>query len=116
MGDSSVGHAHKSFGARLDAAIRERGPLCVGIDPHTSLLAEWGLPASPAGVERFALTCVEAFAGEAAVLKPQSAFFEVFGSAGIDNELYTNPKTSMFFTDAKRGLASLVAATKTLVG
>jgi len=38
------------------------------------------------------------------------------GYAGIDNELYTNPKTSMFFTDAKRGLASLVAATKTLVG
>lgn len=83
MGDSSVGHAHKSFGARLDAAIRERGPLCVGIDPHASLLAEWGLPASAAGVARFALTCVEAFAGEAAVLKPQSAFFEVFGSAGI---------------------------------
>jgi len=72
-----------NFGARLDAAIRERGPLCVGIDPHASLLAEWGLPASAAGVERFALTCVEAFAGEAAVLKPQSAFFEVFGSAGI---------------------------------
>ena len=39
MGDSSVGHAHKSFGARLDAAIRERGPLCLGIDPHASLLA-----------------------------------------------------------------------------
>jgi NAD(P) transhydrogenase subunit beta len=37
------------------------------------------------------------------------------GYAGIDNELYTNPKTSMFFTDAKQGLASLVAATKTLV-
>ena len=71
------------FGERLDAAIRERGALCVGIDPHTSLLAEWGLSVSAAGVERFALTCVEAFAGEAAVLKPQSAFFEVFGSAGI---------------------------------
>jgi orotidine-5'-phosphate decarboxylase len=73
----------KSFGQRLDAAIRERGPLCVGIDPHASLLAEWGLPVSAAGIGRFALTCVEAFAGEVAVLKPQSAFFEVFGSAGI---------------------------------
>lgn len=83
MGDSSVGHARKSFGQRLDAAIRERGRLCVGIDPHDSLLAEWGLPVSAAGVERFALICVEAFAGEFAVLKPQSAFFEAFGSAGI---------------------------------
>ncbi|HEY3088490.1 MAG TPA: orotidine-5'-phosphate decarboxylase [Jatrophihabitantaceae bacterium] len=73
----------KSFGERLDVAIRERGPLCVGIDPHVSLLAEWGLPVSAAGVEQFALTCVEAFAGELAVLKPQSAFFEAFGSAGI---------------------------------
>jgi H+-translocating NAD(P) transhydrogenase subunit beta len=38
------------------------------------------------------------------------------GYAGIDNELYTDAKTSMFFTDAKKGLATLVAATKTLVG
>ncbi|MEP6597853.1 MAG: NAD(P)(+) transhydrogenase (Re/Si-specific) subunit beta [Actinomycetota bacterium] len=38
------------------------------------------------------------------------------GYAGIDNELYTDAKTSMFFSDAKKGLAALVAATKTLVG
>ncbi|HWF80894.1 MAG TPA: NAD(P)(+) transhydrogenase (Re/Si-specific) subunit beta [Streptosporangiaceae bacterium] len=38
------------------------------------------------------------------------------GYAGIDNELYTNPKTSMFFADAKRGLAELTASVKTLVG
>jgi proton-translocating NAD(P)+ transhydrogenase subunit beta len=37
------------------------------------------------------------------------------GYAGIDNELYTNPKTSMFFADAKKGLAELAAAVKTLV-
>jgi orotidine-5'-phosphate decarboxylase len=72
-----------TFGKRLDAAIRERGPLCIGIDPHASLLVEWGLPDTSAGLERFALTCVEAFAGETSVLKPQSAFFERFGSAGI---------------------------------
>ena len=34
------------------------------------------------------------------------------GYAGIDNELYTNPKTGMFFADAKQGLADLVAAVK----
>ncbi|MEU3340732.1 NAD(P)(+) transhydrogenase (Re/Si-specific) subunit beta [Streptomyces sp. NPDC006668] len=32
------------------------------------------------------------------------------GYAGIDNELYTDPKTGMFFTDAKKGLAELKAA------
>ncbi len=72
-----------SFGARLDTAVRTRGPLCVGIDPHASLLAAWGLPDSADGVERFAATCVAAFASEVAVVKPQSAFFERFGSAGI---------------------------------
>ncbi|HZC41846.1 MAG TPA: NAD(P)(+) transhydrogenase (Re/Si-specific) subunit beta [Streptosporangiaceae bacterium] len=38
------------------------------------------------------------------------------GYAGIDNELYTNPKTSMFFADAKTALTELTAAVKTLVG
>jgi NAD(P) transhydrogenase subunit beta len=34
------------------------------------------------------------------------------GYAGIDNELYTNPKTGMLFGDAKEALASLIAAVK----
>ena len=38
------------------------------------------------------------------------------GYAGIDNELYVNPKTSMFFADAKSALAELTSAVKTLVG
>ncbi|HEU0242018.1 MAG TPA: NAD(P)(+) transhydrogenase (Re/Si-specific) subunit beta [Micromonosporaceae bacterium] len=38
------------------------------------------------------------------------------GYAGIDNELYSDPKTGMYFADAKKGLAELVAAVKTLVG
>ena len=71
------------FGARVTAAMSRRGPLCVGIDPHPGLLEAWGLPASAGGLERFAMTCVEALAPEIAVLKPQSAFFEAFGSRGI---------------------------------
>jgi NAD(P) transhydrogenase subunit beta len=36
------------------------------------------------------------------------------GYAGIDNELYVNPKTGMLFADAKAGLAELVNAVKAL--
>jgi orotidine-5'-phosphate decarboxylase len=71
------------FGSRLTTAVSARGPLCVGIDPHPSLLSQWGLTDDAAGLERFALGCVEALAGHVAVLKPQSAFFERHGSAGI---------------------------------
>ncbi|MET9850888.1 NAD(P)(+) transhydrogenase (Re/Si-specific) subunit beta [Streptomyces ossamyceticus] len=38
------------------------------------------------------------------------------GYAGVDNELYTNPKTGMFFADAKKGLSELKAAVGELVG
>jgi H+-translocating NAD(P) transhydrogenase subunit beta len=38
------------------------------------------------------------------------------GYAGIDNELYTNPRTGMYFADAKRGLATICAGIKALVG
>ncbi len=72
-----------SFGSRFDAARRAYGPLCVGIDPHARLLGEWGLPDSIEGLERFAATCVEAFAGQVGFVKPQSAFFERFGAAGV---------------------------------
>jgi orotidine-5'-phosphate decarboxylase len=81
--ETSDAHRPTSYGARLHAATTTRGPLCVGIDPHPSLLADWGLNDDPAGLERFALTCVEALSGQVAVMKPQSAFFERHGSAGI---------------------------------
>ncbi|MEU6346702.1 orotidine-5'-phosphate decarboxylase [Streptomyces sp. NPDC046977] len=71
------------FGARLRRAMDTRGPLCVGIDPHSSLLTAWGLGDDVAGLERFTRTVVEALADRVAVLKPQSAFFERFGSRGI---------------------------------
>ena len=72
-----------TFGERLRSAIDERGPLCVGIDPHGSLLDEWGLGDNVDGLEYFALTVVEAVGPHASVVKPQSAFFERFGSRGI---------------------------------
>ena len=71
------------FGARLRAALDTRGPLCVGIDPHSALLTGWGLGDDVDGLARFAGTVVEALADRVAVFKPQSAFFERFGSRGI---------------------------------
>jgi orotidine-5'-phosphate decarboxylase len=72
-----------TFGERLAAAVDRFGPLCVGIDPHPGLLARWGLADDPDGLERFARACVAAFAGQVAVVKPQSAFFERHGSRGV---------------------------------
>ncbi|NES13495.1 MULTISPECIES: orotidine-5'-phosphate decarboxylase [Micromonospora] len=73
----------ESFGARLHRAVAERGPLCVGIDPHPGLLAGWGLSDDVEGLERFSRTVVEALGDRVAVIKPQSAFFERFGSRGV---------------------------------
>lgn len=73
----------RTFGARLREAMDARGPLCVGIDPHPGLLSQWDLEDDPAGLERFAMTVVEALGDRVAVLKPQSAFFERHGSRGI---------------------------------
>ena len=73
----------ETFGARLHAAMAARGPLCVGIDPHAELLQQWGLPDTVDGVAEFSRTVVDALADRVAVFKPQSAFFERFGSSGI---------------------------------
>jgi orotidine-5'-phosphate decarboxylase len=72
-----------SFGQRLDSALSARGSLCVGIDPHPGLLSTWGCADDADGLARFADVCVEALAPVAAVVKPQSAFFEAHGAAGI---------------------------------
>jgi orotidine-5'-phosphate decarboxylase len=72
-----------TFGQRLRTAMSTFGPLCAGIDPHRALVESWGLTYELDGLRRFTDTCVEAFAGNVAVVKPQSAFFEVFGSRGI---------------------------------
>jgi orotidine-5'-phosphate decarboxylase len=71
------------FGTRLAHAMAARGPLCVGIDPHPALLSRWGLPDTVPGLTTFCRTVAEALADRAPVVKPQSAFFERFGSAGI---------------------------------
>jgi orotidine-5'-phosphate decarboxylase len=103
-----------SFGARLAAAITARGPLCVGIDPHPELLQAWGLPVTADGLARFCDICVQAFAGFA-VVKPQVAFFEAYGSAGFTVLERTTAALRgagvLVLADAKRGdIGSTMAA------
>ncbi len=71
-----------TFGARLVEATAKRGPLCVGIDPHASLLTRWGYGDDVAGLERFSRDVVDALGDLVAVFKPQSAFYERFGARG----------------------------------
>jgi orotidine-5'-phosphate decarboxylase len=103
------------FGARVTTAVSLRGPLCVGIDPHPQLLQAWGLPLDHTGVERFALTCVEAFAADIAVVKPQSAFFEAYGARGVAvlERVIAEARAAgaLVIVDAKRGdIGSTMAA------
>ena len=97
---------HPGFGARLADAVAARGPLCPGIDPHTELLEAWGLPATADGLAAFSEICVAAYAGFA-IVKPQVAFFEAYGSAGF--AVLENVITELrghgvlVLADAKRG-------------
>ena len=96
-----------SFALDLHSASREHGQLCVGIDPHAQILEQWGLPDTVDGLAAFSDACVEAFAGHAAVVKPQVAFYERFGSAGfrVLERLIQRFRESrtLVIADAKRG-------------
>ncbi|GAC48315.1 orotidine-5'-phosphate decarboxylase [Gordonia aichiensis] len=95
------------FAIPYRSAVAERGRLCAGIDPHVALLEQWGLPVDATGLRQFADICVEALGPVAAVIKPQVAFFEAFGSAGyavleavIDG---CREAGALVLADAKRG-------------
>ena len=103
------------FGVRLACAMAERGPLCVGIDPHPSLLDAWGLPDTAQGLETFSLRVLEAAAGRAATVKPQVALYEAYGSAGfavLERVLREAADAQLLsIADAKRGdIGSTMAA------
>ena len=99
--------ARSNFGEQLVDAGHRLGRLCVGIDPHAHLLEAWGLPNNVEGLRAFTETCVEAFADTAALVKPQVAFFERFGSAGYQvlEEALSALRSAGCLTvaDAKRG-------------
>ncbi|HKU14004.1 MAG TPA: orotidine-5'-phosphate decarboxylase [Steroidobacteraceae bacterium] len=72
-----------TFAERLQQKIRDHSPLCVGVDPSAALLKSCSLPDSAEGAFEFGKRVLEAAEFRIAVLKPQSAFFERFGSAGF---------------------------------
>lgn len=96
-----------SFGVRLRDAMHKHGPVCVGIDPHPPLLRAWGLTEDTDGLAKFTDACVEAFAGRVALVKPQVAFFETYGSGGIavlENAIAAlRAAGTLVLADAKRG-------------
>jgi orotidine-5'-phosphate decarboxylase len=103
-----------SFGDRVAAAVARTGPLCAGIDPSAALLAKWGLSDDAEGLRSFCASCVEGFAGAVSVVKPQVAFFERHGSAGLaELERLIAAATSaglIVIADAKRGDIDSTAA------
>ena len=103
-----------SFGARLAAAVEARGALCAGIDPHPELLKAWGLAPDVQGLGVFSDICVAAFA-DMAIVKPQVAFYEAYGSAGfaVLERTMAGLRSAgvLVLADAKRGdIGSTMAA------
>jgi orotidine-5'-phosphate decarboxylase len=105
--EQSLPGGRESFGSRLWRAMAERGPLCVGIDPHPALLGQWGLNDDVAGLERFSMTVLEATGSLAAAMKPQVALYERHGSAGmavLERVLAAAAELGVLtIADAKRG-------------
>jgi len=106
--------ATTSFGGRVAEAVGRLGPLCAGIDPSAALLEAWGLPDDVSGLRSFCRTCVDAFGGVVPVIKPQVAFFERHGSAGLAEleRLLVEAKEAglLVLADAKRGDIDTTAA------
>jgi len=78
--------AMKPFGDRLVEAIRAKGnPCVVGLDPRVGLMPEFVKSGSAAStITYFHELVLDAVAGLVPVVKPQLAFFEQYGLAGIE--------------------------------
>ena len=107
MHDSGNTDSDSTFGEKLWAAGERHGRLCVGIDPHKSLLESWGFENTIEGLAAFSAICVDAFAGHVALVKPQVAFYEAFGSDGFavleTTMAALRSAGTLVVADAKRG-------------
>jgi len=102
------------FASHLLQRIRAYSPLCVGIDPSASLLKMCGLPDSPEGALSFGLRVLQSVNFQLSIIKPQSAFFERFGSSGMQalEELVRQARARevLVLLDGKRGDIDSTAA------
>jgi orotidine-5'-phosphate decarboxylase len=91
---------------RLAARTRATGTvLCLGLDPDPTALPP-GFPRDVIGVERFCGLVLEATLPVVTAVKPNLAFFEAFGAAGIEalERLRSLiPADVLVIADAKRG-------------
>lgn len=95
-----------------DRSAAARTVLCLGIDPDPAALPR-GFTPDLEGVERFARLLVDAAAEHAAAVKPNLAFFEAFGSAGLavlERIRAAVPPGIPVVMDAKRGDIGSTAA------
>ena len=93
-------------------AAATRTVLCLGVDPDPRALPA-GFSADLAGVEAFAALLIEAASPFAAAVKPNLAFFEAFGSAGmaaLERLRSRLPGDVPVVMDAKRGDIGSTAA------
>jgi orotidine-5'-phosphate decarboxylase len=102
-----------SYLERLGARTRATGTvLCLGLDPDPDALPA-GFTRDLAGVEQFAALVLEAAVPSVAAVKPNLAFFEAFGSAGLaalERLRATIPADVPVIADAKRGDIGSTAA------
>ena len=103
----------RSYLERLGARTRATSTvLCLGLDPDPDALPD-GFTRDLAGIERFAALVLEATLPVVAAVKPNLAFFEAFGSAGVaalERLRATIPADVPVIADAKRGdIGSTVA-------
>jgi len=103
------------FSQRFVALAAQRSPLCVGLDPSPDSLADWGLSDDAAGLRAFCERLTDACAPLAAAVKPQAAFFERHGPAGMevlrDTVIRAKRHGALVVIDAKRGdIASTAVA------
>ena len=95
-----------TFLEKLAGATRAHSSLlCVGLDVSLDSLPE-GLPRTPAGVVEFNRAIVEATADLVCAYKPNLAFYEALGPAGLEALLETReliPPEIPVIADAKRG-------------
>ncbi len=101
-----------NFSDKLILKTREIGvPLCLGLDPHPAMIPELftekGSKTNIKLIENFLLEVISLAIGKIVAIKPQVAFFELFGPPGLQLLIriskYARENNILVIMDAKRG-------------